>query len=94
GGRIATSVTVAGPGRITVTGTRAGGRARPATVCATARRVTMAGSYALVCIAVKATRAALRGRAVPVVLEVVFTPTGGTPTATTQTVTLPRAKRG
>jgi hypothetical protein len=94
GGRIATRVTVAGPGRITVTGTRAGGRARPATVCATAKRVRKAGTYALVCVADKATRAALRGRAVKVVLDVVFAPTGGTPTATTQTVTLPRAARG
>jgi len=56
--------------------------------------VRKAGTYALVCVADKATRAALRGRAVKVVLDVVFAPTGGTPTATTQTVTLPRAARG
>ena len=94
GGRVQTRIEVVGPGRIAVTGTRVGsGRAKAAPLCSAARAVKKAGIYTLVCALDKKARAALKRAPLRLRLRVVFTPTGGSATATTETVTVPRAKR-
>ena len=94
GGRVQARIQVAGPGRITVSGTRAvAGRAKAKSLCAATKTVKKAGTYTLVCALDKKSRAALKRAPLRLQLRVVFTPTSGKATATTETVTLPRAKR-
>lgn len=94
GGRVQARIQVSGPGRIAVTGTRAnGGRAKAKSLCAATKTAKKAGTYTLVCTLDRKSRAALKRAPLRLRLRVAFTPTGGTTTATTETITLPRAKR-
>jgi hypothetical protein len=94
GGRVQARIQVSGPGRIAVTGTRAnGGRAKAKSLCAATKTAKKAGTYTLVCTLDRKSRAALKRAPLRLALRVAFTPTGGTTTATTETITLPRAKR-
>lgn len=96
GAKVRVRATVTGPGRIVVTGMRAGATARAqarplCTARATARK---AGTVTLFCTLTRAARAQLRRAPLRLRVRVAYTPTGGATTAMTQALTLPRTTRG
>ncbi|MGI9187010.1 MAG: hypothetical protein ACR2J9_05750 [Gaiellales bacterium] len=93
-GRIRVRFTVTGPGRIAVTGLRAGtAKARAKPVCSANAIAKAAGVHTLFCVLNRSTRAALAKAPLALRIRAAFTPTGGTTTAWTQPLTLPRTPR-
>jgi hypothetical protein len=95
-GAIRIPVTVSGPGRVTVVGTRGSardGRAKVSgEVCNAAATVEAAGSRVISCVLSRATRAARARGPVKVKLVIRFTPTSGAAVEAAREIRLARAK--
>lgn len=91
GRAIRSTVTVAGPGRITQVATRNGGGT--AAVCRGRVTAKKAGAVRVTCTLTRSARAALRGGGIVVTITTTFTPTGGSPSSVVTSHALAKGRR-
>jgi len=91
---ITTTFDAPGPGVVRQTGTSSGTRshlrATSVTVCTTTKTITEAGTTTITCRLTSAAKRARTQHAITVTLATTFTPTSGTPMASTKTIRLAR----
>lgn len=91
GRAIRSTITVAGPGRITQVATRTGGGT--AVVCRGKATAKKAGVVRVTCTLTRSARAALRGGGIAVTITTTFTPTGGSPSSVVTPHALAKGRR-